>query len=349
MKTRQKYSKGLLAVLLLGSVSCSKGFQTLPSPSNERSSAANPAIPDAGPWQFSDKEDSAQEAAENAPVPDSTTSENQSAQQPAEPAVVQNTSDEKSVEKPETVKPNTEKSPSKKTSRVPKPADKSNDNDSEADEKTAAKAVAENSDFTGPGRLKPTIYYFPVFNEDESKCEKNTMMHASGGKELLKVCEKTAKECGLQGSCAIVQDGVTRSFNVLGAKNGQDRFFEIKDACKYGFGVDNACLDPFYTLAADLSLYDPGQVIYVPGVVGMELPDGSKHSGYFVIRDRGRGVTGTGRFDFFSGMMAWKDSRNPFTRLGLGDVNTNIPYYKVKGKTAQQVLRHRAFPKLPRK
>ncbi|KYG66113.1 hypothetical protein AZI86_03350 [Bdellovibrio bacteriovorus] len=340
MKARNTYSKGLIAILLLCSVACSKGFQALPSQSNERSASEHSVIPDGGPWQFSDQEEAADQAAENAPVQESTVAENKTAEQPK----VEQNSNDKEVEKQETVKPKTERDPSKKTSRVAKPTEEKEDS-----EKPVAKAEAEKSDFTGPGRLKPTIYYFPVFNEDESKCEKDTMMHASGGKELLKVCEKTAKECGLQGSCAIVQDGVTRSFNVLGARNGQDRFFEIKDSCKYGFGVENACLDPFYTLAADLSLYEPGQVIYIPGVVGMELPDGSKHSGYFVIRDRGRGVTGTGRFDFFSGMMAWKDSKNPFTKMGLGDVKTNIPYYKVKGKTAQQVLRHRAFPKLPRK
>lgn len=340
MKAWNTYSKGLIAILLLGSVSCSKGFQTLPSHSNERSASEHPVTPEGGHWQFYDQEEAADQAAENAPVQEATVAENQAAEQPT---IEQNNSENKDAEKPETVKPKTERDPSKKTSRVLKPEEK------EDDEKPATKAEAEKSDFTGPGRLKPTIYYFPVFNEDESKCEKDTMMHASGGKELLKVCEKTAKECGLQGSCAIIHDGVMRSFNVLGARNGQDRFFEIKDSCKYGFGVESACLDPFYTLAADLSLYEPGQVIYIPGVVGMELPDGSKHSGYFVIRDRGRGVTGTGRFDFFSGMMAWRDSKNPFAKLGLGDVKTNIPYYKVKGKTAQQVLRHRAFPKLPRK
>jgi hypothetical protein len=235
-----------------------------------------------------------------------------------------------------------------KDSKNTKDSNKSDDTKQSGDPKDTKDPKDNSADFEGPGVLKPTIYYFVTFNEDESKCDRNTMMHAAGGRDLLMVCEKTAKECGQQGSCAIIQNGVTRSFNVLGAKDGQDRFFEInQNSCRFGYGVNDSCLDPFYTLAADLSIYKSGDVIFVPAVVGMQLPDGSKHSGYFVIRDRGRGVDGVGRFDFFSGTVAWMDRKNPFTKMGLGDTKTNIPYYKVTGKTARQVLRHRAFPRLP--
>lgn len=203
-------------------------------------------------------------------------------------------------------------------------------------------------DMISPGTLKPTVYYFIVVNEDELQCKRDTWLHGEGGKRLLKVCKRTAFACGLQGTCSVIQDSRTYAYNVIGRFGGQDRFFEIEEeGCRFGYGVRSSCLDPFYTVAADLSIYKPGEVIFVPGVVGAVLPDGSKHSGYFVVRDRGRRIKGRGRFDFFSGFLSWNDSRNPFKRLGLGDVRTNIPYFKVQGPTASSVLTHRAFPRLP--
>lgn len=200
------------------------------------------------------------------------------------------------------------------------------------------------------GVLKPTVYYFAVINEDKNPCKdtEKTTLHGAGGVRLLTVCSKTEKTCGLQGSCAVVQSGRTYMYNIITRINGQDRFFEIKsDGCRFGYGVKSSCLDPFYTLAADLSIYKPGEVIFVPAVVGLALPDGTKHSGYFVIRDQGRGIKGHGRFDFYSGFMSWMDPKNPFTKIGLGSVNTNIPYLRVKGELAQKVLVSRAYPKVP--
>lgn len=209
---------------------------------------------------------------------------------------------------------------------------------------------APRSEIVGPGVLKPTVYFFVILNEDKNGCKADTKrtMHGAGSKPLLKVCPKTAAACALQGSCGIIQKGQLHTFNIIGRFDGQDRYFEIPDdGCRFGYGVNSSCLDPFYTLAADLTIYKPGEVIFVPAVVGLELPDGSKHNGYFVIRDKGRGIKGLGRFDFFSGHYSWYDSQNPFKKVGLGDVNTNIPYYRIKGEAAKKVLASRAFPSLP--
>ncbi|WP_415063232.1 hypothetical protein [Bdellovibrio sp.] len=210
--------------------------------------------------------------------------------------------------------------------------------------------VDSKNDMVGPGTLKPTVYYFVIIDEDKNTCpsESKQTLHGAGGKSLLSVCPKTAQACGLQGSCGVIQKGVTHTFNIIGRFEGQDRYFEIEeDGCRFGYGVRSSCLDPFYTLAADLEIYKPGEVIFVPAVVGLQLPDGSKHNGYFVIRDKGRGVKGLGRFDFFSGFYSWYDPKNPFKKLGLGDIKTNIPYFRVGGETAKKVLLNRAFPQLP--
>lgn len=253
-----------------------------------------------------------------------------------EPSVEQGSTDNSTKESAEK---EGEKSPSQVLNPVPVPSPKPT-----VTEVGAPKA----SELNGPGVLKPTVYYFVVLNEDEKSCDKKTYLHGAGGKKLLSVCPKTAEACGLQGSCAVVQDGKRHTFNILGRVDGQDRFFEVDEkGCRFGYGVNSSCLDPFYTLAADLTIYKPGEVIYVPAVVGLELPDGSKHTGYFVIRDQGRGIKGRGRFDFYSGFYSWLDPKNPFNKLGLGDVNTNIPYFRVTGETAKKILQVRAYPQLP--
>lgn len=210
---------------------------------------------------------------------------------------------------------------------------------------TASTSMAEEF----PGILKPTVYYFPVLDEDINTCEDSTKMdlHGAGGKVLLRVCPETEDACRLQGSCAIIQNEKSYSFNFLGLYEGQKRFFPIEDKCFFGFGVSNICLDPYYSIAADLSIYKPGQVIFVPAAVGLELPDGSKHNGYFVIRDRGSHIKGIGRFDFFSGEYSWRNPKNPFKKIKLGDIRSAMPYYLILGELANKVLEIRGYPNLP--
>jgi hypothetical protein len=80
---------------------------------------------------------------------------------------------------------------------------------------------------------------------------------------------------------------------------------------------------------------------------GLELPNGDIHHGYFIVRDTGRAILGEGRFDFFSGYFSWKNDENPFKKIGLGDKKTRLRFFKIKGATAQAVLKNRDFPNLP--
>lgn len=164
---------------------------------------------------------------------------------------------------------------------------------------------------------------------------------------IIRVCPYTLSTCGEEGSCAIIKNGTRYAVNVLGRVKGQDHFIDIGKECPFGYGVRNICLDPFYTLAADLKIYKPGEVIFIPAVQGLGLPDGSKHDGFFVIRDEGRGVKGRGRFDFFTGYFRWNNSKNPFLKLKLGDTNSHHTYYRVKGARAEAVKAARGYPRLP--
>ncbi|WP_413289065.1 3D domain-containing protein [Bdellovibrio sp. HCB337] len=210
------------------------------------------------------------------------------------------------------------------------------------------KISLERQDIVSVGTIKPTVYYFPIINEDQTSCSSKVSLIGKSGENLASICQSTLAACSLQGSCAIVQRNKTRSFNIAGRAHGRDRFFEMTNSpCKYGFGVKNSCLDPFYSIAADLSIYKAGDVIYVPSAAGLRLPNGGKHNGYFIVRDTGRSIVGKGRFDFFSGYYSWRDPKNPFKSLGLGDKRTKLTFYKVSGETAQTVLEGRDFPKLP--
>jgi 3D (Asp-Asp-Asp) domain-containing protein len=201
------------------------------------------------------------------------------------------------------------------------------------------------------GTVTPSVYFFAAINEDRNTCavyERKDLVDPDG-KLLDRVCPKTLAECDLQGTCLIRRNGKNRLFNVHSKRDGTSRFFEMtRTQCRYGYGVQSSCLDPFYTVAADLSIYKPGDVLFIPGVVGTQLPDGSKHSGYFIVRDRGRGIVGKGRFDFYSGFMSWRDAQNPLVKLGLSDKKNRIPYYKLKGELVNKILSERGFPFLPK-
>ena len=198
------------------------------------------------------------------------------------------------------------------------------------------------------GFIKPTIYYHAVLDEDKDKCSKSERLTSTSGNTLANVCKKTLAVCKMEGSCAVIQNGVQRSFNISSKMNGIYRFFETtKDVCKFGYGVKQTCLDPFYSVAADLSIYHTGDVLFIPAIKGVQLPDGSKHSGYFVVRDSGSKIIGKGRFDFYSGFLHWTKKENPFKKLGLADIKTQIPYKIIGGTLAIAARNSRAFPKIP--
>jgi 3D (Asp-Asp-Asp) domain-containing protein len=155
----------------------------------------------------------------------------------------------------------------------------------------------------------------------------------------------------MQGSCAIHREDLPNlSINYVRTDVEKRRIFALVNTniCPYGYGVRNSCLDPFYTLAADPAFHPFGTVIYIEKIRGTVLPDGSKHSGYFIVRDTGGGIKGKGRFDFFTGFYSHRTTKNPFAKLGLGDQNTHYPYRVITGDLALDVKASRAFPQIKR-
>lgn len=88
-------------------------------------------------------------------------------------------------------------------------------------------------------------------------------------------------------------------------------------------GATGSCLVPFFSVAADLSVYPAGTIIKVPEIAGQTvyLPPNAlpiKHPGYFIVGDTGSAIKGQNRFDFFTGSYEQRDKANVF-----GNSSTN--------------------------
>lgn len=198
--------------------------------------------------------------------------------------------------------------------------------------------------------ITPTVYYKPIVDISKMKCASNGLrdLMDENGAVLMSLCEKEYDNCLLQGSCYVIVDGKTRAFNFTKKKDGINRFSEKREArCPYGYGVRAICLDPFYSIAADPAFHPAGAVVFIPKMVGLTLPDGSKHTGYMIVRDEGGAIIGEGRFDFFTGFYGPYDQANSFYRLGLSDKKNKFGYQTVSEDIAKRVREFRNFPNIP--
>ncbi|MBC7371528.1 MAG: murein transglycosylase [Bdellovibrionaceae bacterium] len=208
---------------------------------------------------------------------------------------------------------------------------------------------AKNNGETLP-MITPTLYYKPVIDKSKMKCEPTDMRELldDDGKSLTSLCVKDYDNCLMQGSCFVIENSQTRAFNFTKKRDGTNRFSERReDRCPYGYGVRAICMDPFYSIAADPAFHKPGDVIFVPKIVGLELPDGTKHNGYFIVRDEGGAILGESRFDFFTGFYGPYDKRNSFARMGLSDKKNKFGYQEMPEAIAQKVREFRNYPNIP--
>ncbi|MDG0816960.1 3D domain-containing protein [Bdellovibrio svalbardensis] len=201
------------------------------------------------------------------------------------------------------------------------------------------------------GMLNPTIYYKPTIRTDQVRCESSEMteMKSPQDKVLATMCLKDFNNCVMQGSCFVAVSGERlRSFNYYA--RGADtipRFVEVDlKRCPYGYGVRNTCLDPYFTVAADLKIYKVGDVIFVPRLVGAAMPDGETHDGFLIIRDAGGGISGANRFDFFTGFYNHLARENTMAQLGFGDKTNAFEFRLATEDEAVLVRERRGYPGL---
>jgi 3D (Asp-Asp-Asp) domain-containing protein len=192
--------------------------------------------------------------------------------------------------------------------------------------------------------LLPTMYY--IATEDQVPCKgkygnanyngtERSTIKTMEGDVIAEVCTRFAKTLAMEGSAVLKDRGHgTVSVNFSGIVNGEKRFHAL-ERCIYGEGVDrDLCLLPYHTIAADNKAHPVGEIVFVPKAVGLKLPDGSLHEGYFIVRDTGGAFTGIGmqRVDLFTGLDP--DFNNVFSRAGFNH-HSPTPAFRIKGQSAE--------------
>ena len=212
-------------------------------------------------------------------------------------------------------------------------------------------------------QFSATIYFIKLMNIGSQKCDQKKTIYDVDQKPLLQVCPENYKRCVIEGTCALVDaDDISAEnewenshtshdidlINYVKLKNNLPLFEKVDtQRCPHGYGVKAICLDPFFTVAADLEFHNPGDVIFVPKAVGIVLANGERHSGYFIVRDKGGAIKGANRFDFFTGFLDYRHDENPLTKLGFNDKNLKFEFRKVAGAEAESFRKNRHFPLTP--
>lgn len=200
-----------------------------------------------------------------------------------------------------------------------------------------------------PFYLNPTIYYKPVIPYDPERCEadRRVEMKSPEDKILSEMCQSDFDNCVMQGACYVYDSlGRFRSFNYYArGVDGVPRFKDVDmRKCPFGYGMRNVCLDPYYTVAADLSIYKLGDVIFVPRLLGEIMPDGLPHDGFLVVRDAGAAIKGVGRFDFYTGFTRPFVSENTFQRLGFANSKNRFLFRMATQEEAKIVRQRTGYP-----
>lgn len=194
--------------------------------------------------------------------------------------------------------------------------------------------------------LLPTMYY--IAKESSTNCKgkyggvvydgsERSAVRTLEGEAIATVCTRFLKVLSMEGSAVLNDRGRgPQVVNFSGRVSGESRF-HVLDRCIYGEGVKrDLCLLPYHTLAADNKVHAIDDIIFVPKAVGLKLPDGTTHAGYFIVRDTGGAFTGIGskRVDMFTGTDP--DYANVFQANGF-DHHTPMEAYKIVGPSAELV------------
>jgi len=200
--------------------------------------------------------------------------------------------------------------------------------------------------------LRPTMYY--IANESKTACDGRYNGNDFDGSEvseiltpegdlIAKVCTRFFKVLSMEGTGILSDRGQgEQTVNWAG-----DYRFKVMDKCIYGEGVENLCLIPYHTIAADLTVYPVNTLIYIPRAEGLKLPNGKIHNGYFVVRDTGGAFRGIGpkRVDLFVGTE--EDRDNIFSRIGMSH-HVDEKAFRIEGKRKASIFMKfkREYPNL---
>jgi 3D (Asp-Asp-Asp) domain-containing protein len=157
------------------------------------------------------------------------------------------------------------------------------------------------------GKFRNTYYYLKEEAPYANK-PKDTSLLTPKGSILAPVNSTFKKLLDIEGSGLLI-DG--RVVNFAGVVGGVIRY--LPTIHPWGRGVGNCALRPFRSIAVDPKEIAFGSIVRIQETIGMPLPDGTLHDGYWVTSDTGGAIRGD-RIDLFSGKESWG---NTFSRFKI--------------------------------
>lgn len=211
--------------------------------------------------------------------------------------------------------------------------------------------------------LAPSTYSTHLGRSPGPECTEQVPVLNPKQQEIIKLCKKDYRSCRFEGACVIETPTgkVGLSYHSFDEIEDQVYFSKVETKiCPFGYGyvsgkvyrqlkTKHLCLDPFYSVAADLTAYNVGDVLYVPVLDGARLPTGEIHDGFLIVRDSSTFHQGAGdyRITFFTGFLGAEDSENVFAKKGLADIDKRVSYRLATAEEAAKVRAKRNFPSLP--
>jgi 3D (Asp-Asp-Asp) domain-containing protein len=174
------------------------------------------------------------------------------------------------------------------------------------------------------GSLKPTFYWVALETSDGQEHTKD--LKDMAGNVMARVTAKYDAAIRLEGTGKML-DGRVLNFAGRGPKEGggiEVRFLVCPPEAPYGYGLNFIPLTPFRSVAVDPAVVRIGSKVFIPKAVGIHLPDGTVHDGYFQAVDIGDAIKNK-RIDIFT---AYGDQSRVFEDAGLTNMKA-IDVYKV--------------------
>lgn len=204
---------------------------------------------------------------------------------------------------------------------------------------------------------KPSLYHTPVVGKQTCAATALQTLKAEDGSALAQLCPAEYRKCLIQGSCLIQkEDGSELGVNFRRYDSVREiSTFDMVDisACPFGYGFGSlpenrtglSCLIPYQSVAVDALEHHLGKVLFVPKLVGVQLPDGSLHDGYLVVTDYSEGINGAGanRFVLFTGHKNHRDADNVFVVQGLDNIDSTFEYAWVDESEAKLIRERKGF------
>jgi 3D (Asp-Asp-Asp) domain-containing protein len=158
------------------------------------------------------------------------------------------------------------------------------------------------------GELKPTFYWVALEENDGQPRDKP--LKDKDGNVIATVSAKFLAGLRMEGTGRFL-DGRIINFHVR--IDGEIRWRWCPPSAPYGYGLEDYVLKPFKSVAVDPQVVPIPSRIFIPAAVGMRLPDGSLHDGYFEAIDIGSAIQNK-RIDMFT---AYGDQSIVFRRHGI--------------------------------